>query len=53
MAKLLTAMAHTALQGPPYLTEFWKAVQSSWNSELGGMSSSLHFFRMDWRALVK
>lgn len=38
---------------PFYRTEFWNAVQSSWKRESDGISSSLHFFRIDCSVLVK
>lgn len=34
-------------------TEFWKAVQSSWKTEELGVSSSLHFFLIDWSVVEK
>lgn len=36
-----------------YRTEFWNAVQSSWKRESDGISSSLHFFRIDCNVFVK
>ena len=35
------------------LTEFWKAVQSSWKTAELDVSSSLHFFRIDWSVVEK
>lgn len=35
------------------LTEFWKAVQSSWKTDELGVSSSLHFFLIDCSVLEK
>lgn len=36
-----------------HLTEFWKAVQSSWNTDELGVSSSLHFFLIDCSVVEK
>lgn len=36
-----------------YLTQFWKAVQSSWNKNEPGLSSSLHFFLIDCNVVEK
>lgn len=42
-----------AKKNPLYRTEFWNAVQSSWKRESDGISSSLHFIRIDCSVFVK
>lgn len=47
--------SHSVLkeQDPTDLTEFWKAVQSSWNTDDPDVSSKLHFFLTDCSVVEK